>query len=635
MPIYNPLGDIKARKASILAQVAGAAAGIASANSDVRTTAIEFISEFASDEGAKLPIAYGEHLVGGTMVVHKFTTGSPNTSIIGVALGEGQGAGGGHGEWESAQAVYYAGEAIAGAFTSATWVEDAIPAGATAVGDTDGWNWVSSNPSPFSGTQAHQSALLSGSHQHYFQGATTTLAVVTGDILYCWVYLDPANPPREVMLQWKEGTSFEHRAYWGENLISYGTDGTDSRRYMGPLPPTGYWYRLAVKASLVGLEGFTLNGMAYTLYDGRATWDQAGKFQLTTGTGAHFYPGLISMGVDDGNQGVDTFLPNGPTYSGTPMLFVNLPSAYTSEDKPERLRARCRTRRVYDFDASGAKIGYGYSSNPALAAADRILAYYETIYPDNKALAWTKFRARINWAYWRQWADYNAALITWDDGTTSNRQILRFECHIAFVDDLSLADALDQICGNCGAIWQDDGEQINFLIPAMRAPVADFNVSNIVVAPKLTRSDPRQRFNWFVAKFRDFDDPYLGPAQVEFKLDTLIDRVGPRKTERNFSNMTRSQAQRILRRQARIESENPVTFTMQTNSAGFHVLPGDFVTVSHPVPGWQYQLCLAIEARLLSAERSADEVAFMLQKIDSPYLYSDSEHTPTQTSLTP
>ncbi len=48
------------------------------------------------------------------------------------------------------------------------WVDDAAPAGATLAGTGEGWSWVSSNPAPFSGALAHQSALLSGLHQHYF-----------------------------------------------------------------------------------------------------------------------------------------------------------------------------------------------------------------------------------------------------------------------------------------------------------------------------------------------------------------------------------------------------------------------------------------------------------------------------------
>ncbi|HEV8630795.1 MAG TPA: Calx-beta domain-containing protein [Thermoanaerobaculia bacterium] len=84
------------------------------------------------------------------------------------------------------------------------------------------------------------------------------------------------------MLQWYDG-SWEHRAYWGANAIGFGVDGTNGRRFMGPLPATGQWVRLEVPASLVGLEGRTLNGMAFSLSQGRATWDHAGK-------GRHYDP---------------------------------------------------------------------------------------------------------------------------------------------------------------------------------------------------------------------------------------------------------------------------------------------------------------------------------------------------------
>ena len=119
-------------------------------------------------------------------------------------------------------------------------------------------------------------AVAAGAHQHYFVNATSTLPVAVGDRLFAYVYLDPANPPSEVMLQWNDGTWY-HRAYWGTNLIAWGTDGTVNRRYVGPLPAAGQWVRLEVPAAQVGLEGRTLNGMAFMLYGGRATWDWAGK----------------------------------------------------------------------------------------------------------------------------------------------------------------------------------------------------------------------------------------------------------------------------------------------------------------------------------------------------------------------
>jgi hypothetical protein len=114
-------------------------------------------------------------------------------------------------------------------------------------------------------------------HQHLFRDTTATLAIGSGDTLYAYVYLDPANPPTEVMLQWHDGTSWSHRAYWGANRIAYGTDGTASRRSMGALPATGKWVRLEVPAAQVDLVGKTVSGMAFVLYDGRATWDYAGK----------------------------------------------------------------------------------------------------------------------------------------------------------------------------------------------------------------------------------------------------------------------------------------------------------------------------------------------------------------------
>ena len=76
---------------------------------------------------------------------------------------------------------------------------------------------------------------------------------------------------------WRTGGSFDHRAFWGADNINVGTLGTASRYYMGPLPEAGTWARLEVAASYVGLEGATLDGMAFTLYGGKAAWDRAGK----------------------------------------------------------------------------------------------------------------------------------------------------------------------------------------------------------------------------------------------------------------------------------------------------------------------------------------------------------------------
>ena len=157
------------------------------------------------------------------------------------------------------------------------WVEDSTPIGAAQAADGgDAWTWSGSGPAPYSGSQDQQSTAASGEHQHYFYNASQTMTVQTGDTLYAHVYLNPANPPSEVMLQWNVAGSWEHRAYWGANDIGWGTDGTVSRQHIGALPATGGWVHLAVPASAVGLGGTTVSGMAFTLYGGQADWDQAG-----------------------------------------------------------------------------------------------------------------------------------------------------------------------------------------------------------------------------------------------------------------------------------------------------------------------------------------------------------------------
>jgi hypothetical protein len=137
--------------------------------------------------------------------------------------------------------------------------------------------WRAADPAQHSFSLAHRSSLAPGLHGHGFTGASATLEVGSGGRLFSWVYLDPAHPPREIMLSWHDGSSWEHRAYWGANLITYGTSGSPGRFNVGALPPAGKWVQLGVPADAVGLGRATLSGMTFSLVDGRATWGPAGR----------------------------------------------------------------------------------------------------------------------------------------------------------------------------------------------------------------------------------------------------------------------------------------------------------------------------------------------------------------------
>ncbi|MDP9191464.1 MAG: Ig-like domain-containing protein [Acidobacteriota bacterium] len=147
------------------------------------------------------------------------------------------------------------------------WVDDQTPAGVTLVG---AWTWDSTQSA--SGSASHVVPLASGVHQNYYSGDPNPIVVAPGDVLFAHVLIDPCNPPREIMLQWNDGSSW-YRATWGEDLIS------GSPRYrVGPMPEAGKWVRLEVPAAAVGLNERKIYGAAFTLYDGRAWFDRSGKF---------------------------------------------------------------------------------------------------------------------------------------------------------------------------------------------------------------------------------------------------------------------------------------------------------------------------------------------------------------------
>jgi hypothetical protein len=82
-------------------------------------------------------------------------------------------------------------------------------------------------------------------------GARGDFPIKTGDKLFVYVLLDPKNPPKEVLLQLRANSSYDHRAFWGTvNRVTH----MDPPR-AGPLPEAGRWIRLEVDPSELGVGG--------------------------------------------------------------------------------------------------------------------------------------------------------------------------------------------------------------------------------------------------------------------------------------------------------------------------------------------------------------------------------------------
>ena len=159
------------------------------------------------------------------------------------------------------------------------WIDDEFPAGAKLVVDSGNLTnqFVSREQGPVYSGERSVRRSGKGLHQVYFQDCPEPLTIQAGDKLFAYVYLDPKDPPKAIMLQYHTH-NWDHRANWGDlDLIPYGEKKTPEKLEMGALPETGQWVRLEVEAAALGLKpGTKVNGLSFTQFDGTTYWDKAG-----------------------------------------------------------------------------------------------------------------------------------------------------------------------------------------------------------------------------------------------------------------------------------------------------------------------------------------------------------------------
>ena len=163
--------------------------------------------------------------------------------------------------------------------TENVWLEDDFPTGGRAFASPGApTQFVSRGGSEqvYSGERALKRT-DAGLAQDVWEQAPAPLVIPAGAKIFAYVYLDPSNPPKSVMLQFHR-TGWQHRAVWGDyNAIDWGAANTTERVSMGELPPVGQWTRLEIPVEKVGLNsGDQLTGFAMTQFGGTVYWDKVG-----------------------------------------------------------------------------------------------------------------------------------------------------------------------------------------------------------------------------------------------------------------------------------------------------------------------------------------------------------------------
>ena len=153
------------------------------------------------------------------------------------------------------------------------WFEDGFPAGVKAETAGGPATFVTTETGPvFSGTSALKRT-ATGVAQDFFAGGASYDIPPNGKLsAYC--YVDPADPPKSVMIQFHVG-GWNHRAVWGdEGAIPFGKVRTPERIVVGALPKPGEWVKLEVTAERLGLKpGMKVTGYAFTQFGGTVSWD--------------------------------------------------------------------------------------------------------------------------------------------------------------------------------------------------------------------------------------------------------------------------------------------------------------------------------------------------------------------------
>jgi hypothetical protein len=154
------------------------------------------------------------------------------------------------------------------------WFEDAFPAGVKVQSSEGAATFVSKKDGPvFSGETALRRTATAVA-QDFFSGGASFDVPANGRIT-AQCFLDPANPPTSIMIQFHVG-GWNHRAFWGEEgAIPFGQVRTPERVKMGALPKTGEWVKLDIPIDKIGLKpGMKVTGYAFTQFGGTVSWDR-------------------------------------------------------------------------------------------------------------------------------------------------------------------------------------------------------------------------------------------------------------------------------------------------------------------------------------------------------------------------
>lgn len=166
------------------------------------------------------------------------------------------------------------------------WIDDDIPVTGNQLGEVE-WH----ADVVLDGQVSHSHPASQKPASHGFQNGGP-LMVGKGETIVQHVYLDPNDTPKQVMIELQaakkgvrgtviegpSGALWNHRIYWGEDLLKPGKGKKGAEHlHGGALPEAGKWVKLEISAESLGLEELYLRGARFHTTNGKAYWDKTVK----------------------------------------------------------------------------------------------------------------------------------------------------------------------------------------------------------------------------------------------------------------------------------------------------------------------------------------------------------------------
>jgi hypothetical protein len=135
-------------------------------------------------------------------------------------------------------------------------------------------DWTMLDGSPFEGTNVRATLSPGKRVGHIVALTPDTFSVDESDSLIQYIFIDPDNPPHDLVIKIVIGQYTRHWIYWGESLMD---QFSRDRIRLGDLPPSGAWVRLRIPGKSFQANGKFINKIRYEHYGGQVLWGPTTK----------------------------------------------------------------------------------------------------------------------------------------------------------------------------------------------------------------------------------------------------------------------------------------------------------------------------------------------------------------------